>query len=169
MAEENKEVRYDVDGYETLTEALMQLCKEFATLTDVGDIYFASLPGDRGRALIPITGAIIETEHKYISGLTSQKCLYPFFVQYKASGLSEARRAAAKEWLDNLGRWLEKQTVLIDNVQHRLEKYPALTEGRKLTAIERQTPAYLEEVQENGVELWTIYITAKYRNEFYRR
>lgn len=166
MAETEKQVRYDLDGYEVITSALRELLNQFPGLPEGDEIAFSTLGAESGKAMYPITGAIIETERKDILGGVTQVCLYPFFVIYRASGLSESRKAAVKEWLDNLGRWLERQTVNISGLDYTLESYPPLTGRRTFLSIQRQTPAYLDNTQDNNAEDWAIYISARYRNEF---
>lgn len=165
MAE--KQVRYDIDGYDAVTPALRALLNSYPGLNQTGDeITFSVLAEDGGKAMFPISGAIIETEKKFILGDVRQVCLYPFYVIYRAAGLSENRKAAVKEWLDNLGRWLEGQKININGVDYRLDSYPELTENRRFLSIARQTPAYLSAQNDNQSEDWAIYITARYQNDF---
>lgn len=166
MAENEKQVRYDLDGYEVITSALRELLNQYPGLPEGDEIAFSTLGAESGKAMYPITGAIIETERKDILGGVTQVCLYPFFVIYRASGLSEGRKAAVKEWLDNLGRWLERQTVNVNGSDYVLESYPPLTGRRAFLSIQRQTPAYLDNTQDNNAEDWAIHISARYRNEF---
>ena len=93
MAETDKQIRYDLDGYEVITTALVELINQFPRLADGDKIEFSTLEAESGKAMFPISGAIIETEDKDILGNVSQVCLYPFFVVYRASGLSERRPA----------------------------------------------------------------------------
>lgn len=165
MADTNEQVRYDFDGYEVITTALMALINQYPKLPAGDEIAFSTLEAESGKAMFPITGAIIETEDKDILGGTTQICLYPFFVIYRASGLSESRKAAIKEWLDDLGRWLEKQTITANDASYTLEEYPELSGSRRFLTINRQTPAYLDNTNEQ-VEDWAIYISARYSNEF---
>lgn len=164
MAE--KEVKYDIDGYEAVTSALRELINEYPGIAEGDQISFSVLSKDSGKAMFPISGAIIETEKKFILGDVRQVCLYPFYVIYRAAGLTENRKAAVKEWLDNLGRWLEGQKVNIDNAEYRLMGYPVLSGNRRFLSITRQTPAYLSATNENQSEDWAIYISARYQNEF---
>lgn len=165
MAE--KQVKYDLDGYDAVTAALRELLNSYPGLQQTGDeITFSVLSEDGGKAMFPISGAIIETEKRFILGDVRQVCLYPFFVIYRAAGLSENRKASVKEWLDNLGRWLEGQIVRINNADYRLDQYPELSGNRRFLTITRQTPAYLSAQNENQSEDWAIYITARYQNDF---
>lgn len=165
MTKNEKQVKYDLDGHEVITTALMALINQYPKLPAGDEIAFSTLEAESGKAMFPITGAIIETEDKDILGGTTQVCLYPFFVIYRASGLSESRKAGIKEWLDDLGRWIEGQFVTVDGVEHRLAQYPALSGNRRFLSISRQTPAYLDNTNEQ-VEDWAIYISARYQNEF---
>lgn len=165
MTENAAQVKYDFDGYDVITTALRELINQYPRLTSGDEIAFSTLEAESGKAMFPITGAIIETESTDILGRMTQICLYPFFVIYRASGLNENRKAAVKEWLDDLGRWLERQTVNIEGTSYTLEAYPQLSGRRRFLAISRQTPAYLDSTKEQ-VEDWAIYISARYQNEF---
>lgn len=165
MAEE-KQVKYDIDGYEVITTALMELINQYPRLSGKDKITFSMLDENSGKAMFPVTGAVIDTEKEDITGHVTQKCLYPFYVIYRAAGLSENRKAAVKEWLDCLGRWLERQKVTIDGTEYQLEEYPPLTGNRKFLSISRQTPAYLDATNENKREDWAISISARYQNEY---
>ena len=56
--------------------------------------------------------------------------------------------------------------VMIDGKEYQLEDLPPLTEGRKFLSISRQTPSYLDTVNENQSENWAIYISARYQYEY---
>ncbi len=164
MAEQ--EVKYDVDGHEAITAALRELVNQYPGLASGDEITFSVLSEDSGKAIFPVSGAIIETEKRYILGDVRQVCLYPFYVVYRAAGLSENRKASVKEWLDNLGRWLEGQKVNINDAEHQLSGYPALSDNRRFLSISRQTPAYLSATNDNNSEDWVVYISARYQNDF---
>ena len=163
---EQKQVKYDIDGYEAVTSALRELLNQYPGLSEGDEIAFATLGEESGKAMFPINGAVVETEKTTITGKVTRVCLYPFYVIYRASGLNENRKAKVKEWLDTLGKWLEQQTVIIDGEEYRLEEYPPLTGGRKFLSVERQTPSYLDAVNENQSENWAIYISARYEYEY---
>ena len=165
MAEE-KTVKYDIDGYEAVTTALRELLNQYPGLKEDEEIAFSTLGEKSGRAMFPISGSVVETEKQTITGKVAKVCLYPFYLIYRASGLSENRKASVKEWLDTLGKWLEQQTVTIDGTEYRLEEYPPLTDGREFLSISRQTPAHLDNTSENQTEDWAIYISARYRHEY---
>lgn len=154
---EKKEVKYDLDGYEAVTPVLRELLNQYPNLSAGDEILFSTLGEDRGKAVFPGAGAAIEKEKADITGNVTQVCLYPFTVVYRASGLSENRRAQIKEWLDDLGRWLE-----------RLRNFPALKDGRRLLSFSRQSPAYLDAINENKVEDWVIPISLRYQSQFER-
>lgn len=160
------QIKYDLDGYDTTTAALLDLLNQYPGLENGYEISLATLDEDSGIAMYPISGAVIETEKRFVTGRTLQVCLYPFYIIYRASGPSESRRAAIKEWLDSLGRWLEGRTITVKDVEHQLGEYPSLTGNRKFLSIVRQSPAYLDTVNENKSENWAVYITARYQNTF---
>ena len=162
MADNNQQaVQQDVEGYDVITTALMDLINTFPLL-DSGDAFtFADLSATRGKAFFPLDGAGIEREVKDIIGGTEQYCAYPFLVIYRSGSLTEARRKRVKEWLDDLGRWFEGQTVGSSVIV-----YPTLTGNRRFTEIRRTSPAHIYAVSESGTEDWAISINARYTNTF---
>lgn len=163
---EQKQIKYDIDGYEAVTSALRELLNQYPALSEGDEITFSTLGEDSGKAMFPISGSVIETEKQSITGKVTEICMYPFYVIYRASGLNENRKARVKEWLDTLGKWLEQKKVLINGEEYQLTELPPLTDGRKFISIRRQTPAYLDTVNENQSENWAIYISASYQYEY---
>ena len=163
-----KKIRYDLDGIPVITDALISLLNDYPGLVDANEITFADLDEEGGITIVPISGAVVEAEKTDITDHVTQVCLYPFYVIYREKDLSERRKIKTKEWLDNLGVWLERQIVTINDTEYRLEEYPDLTGDRKFLSIERQSPAYLDKNEEDATEDWVIYISARYQNEFNR-
>lgn len=159
------EVKYDADGYEELTEALQTLIDQYPGLS-VGEKFGFSMLKNNGKSIFPTTGAIIQQEVESITGHVVQTCMYPFVVVYRVAGLSESKKATVKEWLDNLGRWLEKQTVVLKKGTYKLPEYPTLSGTREIRNIFRQSPAYLSTINEDKTEDWVINMAIQYRNEF---
>lgn len=162
----DKEVRYDIDGQEVVSTALMDLINKYPGLTQGEYIQYATLGDSKGKAVFPTSGSAIKKEIKDVTGHVEQTCDYPFIVIYRASGLSESRKEKVKEWLDNLGRWLEKQPIIVNGKEYQLEEYPTLTRGRKFKRIQRVSPSYLDSINEDKAENWAINITATYTNEY---
>ena len=158
----------DLDGFDKITTALRELINQYPGL-DVGEeIQFATLSEDGGIAMFPTNGAMIRREVESITGHVTQECLYPFFILYRTFGLSENKKANIKEWLDDFGRWLERQPIRVNNQDYVLKEYPLLTENRIIKKIQRQSPAYLDSVNENKSENWMINLLLTYSNEFDR-
>lgn len=164
-----KPISYDLDGQEVVTTALMDLLNQYPGLQSGEEIKFSSLNPDSGKAMFPTSGAAIRNEKKNIIGKVTQYVDYPIIVIYRASGLNQSRKEKVKEWLDNLGRWLEKQPISIGGREYTLEEYPALTGNRKFDEIKRTSVSYLDSENESHAENWAITITATYINEFIRR
>ena len=165
---EKKQVVYDVDGFDVVTAALTDLLNQYPKLAEGEKIAFSYLGEDSGISYYPVSGAIIESDRESITGHVTQMCLYPFYVIIRAAKPKESRKVTIKEWLDDLGKWLEKQTLTISGETYSIADYPPLTGDREIKTIARQTPAHLDNVSDNGVEDWAIYITLKYKNEFER-
>ena len=160
------EVRYDLDSYDVVSKALWDLVNAYPDLDEA--ISFAGVDSEEGTAFIPTSGAVILDDNTDVTGHTTQLCVYPFTLVTKAGGLSEKHKLNVKEWLDNIGRWLEQQTITVNGTSYKLEKYPELTGDREFKRIERTQPSFLSEVAEDNVETWVITMQAQYRNEFDR-
>lgn len=163
-----KTVKYDVDGYDIVTNALKDLLNQYPGL-ETGEVFkFSTLKEDDGIAFYPVSGAVIAQEKKSVTGKVNQLCNYPFYIVYRTSRDSPNMKADIKEFLDSVGKWLERQSVVIDGEKHRLTSYPTLTEERKIEEITRITPSYLDKTYENNVQDWVISMSLKYRNIFRR-
>lgn len=164
---EDKIIGYDLDGQEVVSTALMELLNSYPDMQGT-EFQYATLGNAKGKAIFPTSGSAIRDEQQDITGHVEQTCEYPFIVIYRASGLSESRKEKVKEWLDNLGRWLEKQPIVVGTQEYKLDSYPVLTRGRKFKTIARTSPSFLDSLNEDGAENWAINITASYTNEFDR-
>lgn len=166
IIETKKEVTYDFDGYEIVTDAIDDLLKRFPGLEDGERIEFSKLGEDSGFGWFPAGGAIIESERISITDHVTQKCLLPFFIVYRSHFTTSDQKKAVKSMLDNIGRWLEQQEIIVNESRHRLDAYPKLSGEREIEKISRKTPAYLDGIQESGCEDWAISIVLKYKNEY---
>lgn len=168
MPEESKKVRYDVDGYDIITESIKDLLNSYPGLLPGENITFSTLEEDSGVSFYPVSGAVIATETEDITGRVDQLCSYPFYIVYRTAAGSQNSKIEIKEFLDNIGKWLEKQPVKINDATYTLESYPEITDGRIIESVERQTPSYLDTTNENEVQDWVISMDLQYRNIFYR-
>ena len=168
MPEESEKVRYDVDGYDIITESIKDLLNSYPGLLPGENITFSTLGEDSGVSFYPVSGAVIATETEDITGRVDQLCSYPFYIVYRTSAGSQNSKIEIKEFLDNIGKWLEKQPVKINDATYTLESYPEITDGRIIESVARQTPSYLDTTNENEVQDWVISMDLQYRNIFYR-
>lgn len=158
----DKKVVYDVDSYDIVTDALMQLLNMYPALPKNQKIKFCELGVDRGKAMYPAS-APVQSGSPDILGYAD--CMYRFYVYYKAKFTSEAQRIRAKEFLDNLGLWLSRKEVTINENTYKLDSYPALTGDREFTGISRETTAILAESEQDKSELWVITLVATYNTK----
>lgn len=168
--ENEKIVKYDVDGYDTLTNAVMSLINQYPALKENEIIEFSILDTDSGMAMYPSPEAVINTEKTFITGRVLQECFYSMHIVYRTAAVSEKSRIRVKEWLDNMGRWLSKEPVVIDGETYKLNEYPPLADGRKIVSFDRnlQTQSHIDNTLENKGDDWVIKIVARYENEFYK-
>lgn len=166
--DENKILRYDFDtlngdGSDNLTQTLMDLLNAFPILKDRQYIEFQVLDTTKGIAMFPSPSVAILTERESITGLVRQDCVYGFTIVYRTRGTD---KEYVKEWLDSLGKWLEQQTIRVDDTEYQLTEYPLLSDGMKFKKISRTTQAYLYGTTEDKAEDWAISIQANYSNEY---
>lgn len=159
-----------IDGgaYDQLTSAVVDLVNEYPGLDPSDEIRFSVLDLKSGKALFPSSSPVITQERISITDHVVQECQYAFSIVYRAAGISEPRKVIVKEWLENLGRWLEGQTVTINGTEYKLTEFPTLTDGREFRRFSRTSPAYLYTIQNDQSEDWQINLTAYYHNEFDR-
>lgn len=145
------------DGSDSLTQALIELLNSYPGLTEttVDGITFQVLDATKGIAMYANPSVAILTEKESITGHVSQTCAYAFTVVYRTR-IGTSGKEKIKEWLDNLGRWIERV------------EYPALSGGREFIKISRTTQGYLYGTTEDKAEDWAISLQATYRNEFDR-
>lgn len=162
-----RDVKYDsADGCDAITEMLRILANQYPALEHCETIQFSML-GDYGVAIFPTTGSVVQSEVESITGHCTQMCTYPFTVVYRVSGLSQNGKANTKEWLDNFGRWLERQPITVGDTEYKINEYPVLSgDSREIRNIFRQTPAYLATVNQDKSEDWMMNMIVQYRNEF---
>ena len=158
----------DAGAYDHLTDVIVDLVNEYPGLDQDDEIRFSVLDLLSGKALFPSSAPVITYERTSITDHVVQECQYAFSIVYRAAGISEPRKVTVKEWLEDLGRWLEGQTITVNDVEYKLEKLPELTDGRELRRFSRTSPAYLYTIQNIQSVDWTINITAYYHNEFDR-
>lgn len=163
-----KEVKYDVEGSEVMSQVLLDLLNQCPALKG-RHIAFATLGEDDGLAFFPSTGAAVKSEKQNIFGDVLQVCAYPFDVVLRGAPKTEAQRMRSKELLDTLGKWMEQQPIMVKDVWHKLEEYPKLEgNSRKIKTVSRTTPAHLNAVYQNGTEDWLLSGSLQYENEFNR-
>ena len=159
----------DIDGSEAVSTALLALLNQFPGLKPSEKILFSTVPDDGGIGFYPTSGAVYLQNKEDITGRVRQVCQYPFSVIYRAGAKTENQRLRIKEFLDALGKWLERQPVTIGGSVRQLREYPALASGnREIQSISRTNPAHLNAAYDDGMEDWVISATLNYKNEFYK-
>lgn len=169
----NKPLFYDfsvprADGTDNITLTIKNLLNTYPKLEPTDEVEFQTLDSTSGKAFFPTNSVAIMNEEEDITEHVKQECVYNFLFLYRTSGLNEKRKQTVKEWLDTLGRWLERQTIDVDGEPVTLESYPALSDGKEFKYFKRQSQAYLYATNENKVEDWGISLQAMYINEFDR-
>ena len=164
MAEEMKPIGKDATGYELLTNAIKTLLNNFPGLNGQ-KISFEELGEEDGIAFSADAGALVMSERRSITDHVSQVCQYPFFVIYRTTATREFQKINVSTFLDSLGKWLCKEPVEIDGITYRLDSYPVLSDGRKITRITRDN-TYGLEPNENKTQDWMLPVSVQYTYEF---
>lgn len=160
---ENKPIGYDVTGYSILTNAVLHLLSQFPGLNG-REILFEEL-GDSGIAFSADNGALVISERRSITDHVTQTCQFPFFIVYRSASTKEYQKLQVQSFFDKIGKWICKEPVDIGEQRIKLETYPDLSEGRKITRVTRSN-SYGLEPNEDGVQDWLLPVTVQYTNEF---
>ena len=170
MSKKTAELVPDPEGYESITNAIMKMVNTYPGLVKEIDEHFkfCETEPEDGLSIVATSGSFIMESHECITGPVCQRCLYPFMVIYRASGLNEKRKMITKEWIDTFARWMTRQPVTLKGKQYRLEEWPSLTDGRKIKDISRTSTTYLSTIDDGKAEVWVTNLQVQYLNEFNR-
>lgn len=160
---EQKIIGYDVTGYKILTDAVLDLLSQFPGLNG-REILFEEL-GESGIAFSADNGAMILSQRRSITDYVTQNCQFPFYIIYRTTSTKEFQKLQVQSFFDLIGKWICKEPVEINGETVRLSKYPALSDGRKITGVIRSN-SYGLEPNEDGVQDWLMPVTVQYTNEF---
>lgn len=159
-------ISFDLDGSEAVSSVLLTLLNTFPGL-GTRKVLFSTLAETSGIGFFPTSGAAILSDTEDITGHVKQVCLYPFTIVYRSAPRSEEQKLKVKEFLDTLGKWLERQPVTINGTEYQISTYLTLSSGnRVIKSISRSNPAHLSAAYQDNVEDWAISATLRYENEF---
>lgn len=159
-----KPVGVDAAGFEVLTKAVQYLLDQYPGL-DGRVILFEEIGAESGIAFSADSGALVMSERRSITGHVSQVCQFPFIVVYRTTATREYQKLYVQTFLDTLGKWLCKEPIEINGAAYRLNDYPALAGGRKITKVTRNN-SYGTEPNENASQDWLLPVSIEYTNEF---
>jgi hypothetical protein len=162
--EELKPIGADVDGFEILTNAVLELLSQFPGLNG-REILFEELGKESGIAFSANNGALVMSERRSITDHVRQNCQYPFFIVYRTASTQEYQKLQVQAFFDAIGKWLCREPAVVNGETVRLKSYPALSDDRKITRITRSN-SYGLEPSSDGVQDWLMPVTVEYTNEF---
>lgn len=154
----------DVSGYEVLTKAVAELLNQYPGLDDK-IVTFEELGATSGIAFAADNGALVMSERRNILDHVTQTCSFPFYIVYRSASTRAAQKIYIQTFLDSIGKWLCGEYAEVDGELTRLESYPALAQGRKITKVTRNN-SYGTEPDDKGVQDWLLPVTVEYTNEF---
>lgn len=166
MAEQPQAIGNDATGYDVLTEAMQDLLNQYPGL-DGEYVSFEGLSENGGIAFSADDGALVYGETVSVTAHVRQICRYPFYLIYRVGANSERVKMTAQTFLDGIGKWLCKESIIIDGTSHKLTRYPKLSEGRIIKKITRNN-SYGLEPNKDSVQDWVLPVTVVYENEFDR-
>jgi len=94
-----------------------------------------------------------------------QVCQYPFYVVYRTASDKERQKLSVQKFLDNLGKWICREPVIINGSETHLNAFPKLSQGRVIKRITRDN-SYGLEPQESGVQDWLLPLSVRYENNY---
>lgn len=162
--EELKPIGADVEGFEILTNAVLELLSQFPGLNG-REILFEELGKESGIAFSANNGALVMSERRSITDHVRQNCQYPFFIVYRTASTQEYQKLQVQAFFDAIGKWLCREPAVVNGETVRLKSYPALSDDRKITRITRSN-SYGLEPSSDGVQDWLMPVTVEYTNEF---
>ena len=162
--DEVKPIGFDPTGYEIITRAVKALLNQYPGLDDQ-KIYFEEQNEDAGLSFFADAGALVISERRSITDHVSQSCQYPFLVIYRTTATREFQKLNVSAFLDSLGKWICKEPVDFNGTIEKLKTYPVLSDGRKITRINRSN-VYGTVPNENKTQDWILPVTIQYSYEF---
>lgn len=128
-------------------------------------IKFEELGKESGIAFSADNGALVYSEKEDVCGTMHQVCQYPFYVVYRTASDKERQKLSVQKFLDNLGKWICREPVIINGSETRLNAFPELSQGRVIKRITRDN-SYGLEPQESGVQDWLLPLSVRYENTY---
>lgn len=162
---DDKPIGKDAEGYGILTEAMKALLNQYPGLYEDEIIRYEEIQEDGGILFYANSGALIYTEKEDVCGGIHQVCQYPFIVVYRTASGKERQKLSVQKFLDNLGKWICQEPVLINGSETRLSAFPELSQGREIKRITRDN-SYGTEPNNNGVQDWVLPITVRYTHDW---
>ena len=133
----DKPIGKDATGYEILTDAMKALLNQYPGLYENETIKFEELGKESGIAFSADNGALVYSEKEDVCGTMHQVCQYPFYVVYRTASDKERQKLSVQKFLDNLGKWICREPVVINGSETRLNVFPELSQGRVIKRITR--------------------------------
>lgn len=161
---EVKPIGTDPTGYEYMVRAMKALLNQYPGL-DGQKIYFEELGEEEGIAFSADTGALVMSERRSITDHVTQSCQFPFLVVFRTQSTREFEKLNVAAFLDTLGKWLCKEPVNIGGIAYRLQDFPELADGRRITRITRNN-SYGAVPNENKSQDWILPVSVQYTYEF---
>lgn len=157
---ENKEL-LPVSEQSSVLETIYRLVKECPFIEEKSVKFdFLDIEED-SIAVMSTPGACIVSKD-ILGGFTGS---LPFILGYKGRQSSDNRKIKTVDLLNNIGKWLGKEKVTVDDKEYVLKEYPVLSDNRKITRIEQQTVPYISDIDEKSNITYVCTVKVTYLKE----
>ena len=137
----------------TISEAVLQLVSKYPNLpftAKASNVLWQSIAEAESIGLYTLSGAIYLS--KYVSG--SYVAQFPFSISYKCNPSVNKARISKEKLITDLSKWLEECTATFKDTRITLQ------------SIERTSPIYKKDADDNGYEIYSCAMNLKY---FYKK
>lgn len=147
MAEEKQNL--SIEEQENIAEAVLRIVASYSdfpkTITEK-KIFLDDLKEADSIGIYPSSGAVVLKT--FVSG--SFEAQFPFIIYLKCNPTTNSAVVAKREVLEGIAKWMEEM------------EYPALSDGRKIQSIKRNSSVTLGGKDEAGNSIFQCSFTLKY-------
>lgn len=157
MADDKNKELLPVSEQSSVLEAVYKLIKE-CPFIEKENVKFDFLDIEENSISVLSTPGAFIISKDILGGFTGS---LPFILGHKGRQSSDNRKIKTVDLLNNIGKWLGKEKVTIDDREYVLKEYPLLSDNRKITRIEQQTVPYISDIDEksNITYICTLKVT----------
>jgi len=146
----------DCEEQEAMSRAVTLMIQDCPFMDGIEAIYEDA--GLNAVGIFPMAGTVYLK--RYVSGMFVGR--YNFYLLYRVRPADDETKIAEENRLDALAAFLEGKPVAFGGEPYQLQGRPVLTDGRKITSIQRVNNAYLLGILEDGSMDFRVDIQIEY-------